>query len=383
MAELRADVAIVGAGVLGAAHALAALRRGARVLVCERSERPRGASVRNFGMLWPIGQSGADLALALRSGELWREIAPLAGIRLRSCGSLHVARAEDEAQVLSEFVAASTLPGLQLLEPAAALALFPQLEPQGLVCALHSPHEANVDPPRALEALHAWLAAQGVAYVWGRAAVRARSGALELAGGAHVAAERIVVCSGDDFATLFPEQFAASDVWRSKLQMLSLESDSGPDDAPMLAAGLTLLHYRGFAACPSLPRLRERLAHECAEHVERGVHVLVSRGDDGRWIVGDSHEYGTHFAPGLDSRTEQLILEYLVRFVRLPVERVQRRWSGSYALRRGGATLLSAEPLRGVEIVTAAGGSGMTRSLAVGEQTVKAWDSTAQIRSGA
>src|SRR6478736_4119614 len=100
------DVAVVGAGVLGLAHAYHLAKRGLRVGVFERQPRAEGASVRNFGMLWPIGQPPGPLyRLARRSLETWLEVLRAAGIWHDRAGSLHLAYHEDEAQVLAEFVA--------------------------------------------------------------------------------------------------------------------------------------------------------------------------------------------------------------------------------------------------------------------------------------
>ena len=180
--------------------------------------------------------------------------------------------------------------------------------------------------------------------------------------------------SGDDFVTLYPQVFAASGLVRCKLQMLALGPQ--PSDAPlgpMVAGGLTLLHYPSFLACPGLAALRQRLAEERAEEIGRGIHVMASQRDDGCLIVGDSHEYGAEFAPGLSETTERLILDYLETFFAPADRRVVERWSGTYSKAADGAPIFRATPEPGVEIVTGVGGSGMTRSLAIGEETVGAW----------
>jgi FAD dependent oxidoreductase TIGR03364 len=375
MNDADVDVLVVGGGALGIGHALAALRAGFRVALCERHPAARGASVRNFGMIWPIGQlAGPDLDLALRSRLLWAEAAEEAGFACRATGSLHLAYADDEMAVLREFADRSPLTGFELLGPDEIRRRQPAIVPIDLRGGLFSPHEANVDPPAAIAALHAFLAAQGVAIRCGCPVVDVATGMAVLADGSRLRAHRIVVCSGDDFRSLLPAAFAAADLTRCKLQMLAL----GPQPpfwrlGPMLAAGLTLQHYRAFADCPTLPRLRNRLRHEHGPSLARGIHVLVSQGDDGRLIVGDSHEYGDDFKPGLEADVERMILDHLERFLCPPSHAVVQRWSGVYALRRGGATVFRAEPLPQVEVVTGVGGSGMTRSLALGEQTIANW----------
>ena len=98
------DDAVVGAGILGLAHAYHLARRGRRVIVFERNPRAIGASVRNFGMLWPIGQPIGPLRrLAARSLQIWLEVLESSGLWHERTGSLHLAYRDDEAQVLREF----------------------------------------------------------------------------------------------------------------------------------------------------------------------------------------------------------------------------------------------------------------------------------------
>src|ERR1043166_8408070 len=102
---------VVGAGILGLAHAYHLARRGLRVVVFERDRQAQGASVRNFGMIWPIGQPlGPLYRRARRSREPWLEVLAASGLWHRSCGSLHLAYHEDEAQVLRGFAPESAGP---------------------------------------------------------------------------------------------------------------------------------------------------------------------------------------------------------------------------------------------------------------------------------
>jgi len=101
---LRADVAVIGGGILGLAHGYVLARGGKRVVLFERNLRASGASIRNFGMIWPIGQPAGEMhALALRSREIWLDALRDAKLNFRDTGSLHVAHRADEAEVLREF----------------------------------------------------------------------------------------------------------------------------------------------------------------------------------------------------------------------------------------------------------------------------------------
>jgi glycine/D-amino acid oxidase-like deaminating enzyme len=54
-------VTIVGGGVLGTTHAWEAVQRGHTVVQIEREAEARGATVRNFGLVWVSGRAGFEL----------------------------------------------------------------------------------------------------------------------------------------------------------------------------------------------------------------------------------------------------------------------------------------------------------------------------------
>jgi len=124
MATVTDDI-VVGAGIVGLAVAWHLARQGRRVLVIERNRRAEGASVRNFGMIWPIGQpQGARRETAMTSRAFWCEVLSASRLWHEPVGSLHLAYHDDEAAVLEEFAQAAQASSFccQMLKPSEVVA---------------------------------------------------------------------------------------------------------------------------------------------------------------------------------------------------------------------------------------------------------------------
>lgn len=372
----QTDVAVVGGGIVGLAHALAAARRGRRVTVFERDDHAVGASIRNFGLLWPVGQPDGLYQRALRSREIWLDVLKRGGAWYAESGSLHLAYHADEQAVLEEFLAttpAAVENGARLLTAAEVAERSTVVRPDGLRAALWSPTEINVDPRQAIPAVADVLAADfGVELVYGAAVREIDLPAVRTSVG-DWRAEQVVVCSGNEFQALYPEVFAASGIRRCKLQMLrTVAQPAGWALGPTLCAGLTLLHYRSFAHCTSLEQLRRRFERELPHHLADGVHVLVSQTADGAVTIGDSHDYRSTHDPFEHEAVNAAILDYFATFAALPRPEIAERWHGIYPSLPGGAADLVAHPEPGVTVVNGLGGAGMTLSFGLAEEVLDA-----------
>jgi FAD dependent oxidoreductase TIGR03364 len=382
-AAVPGRVAVVGAGIVGLAHAWAAARRGHDVAVFERDPRAAGASIRNFGMVWPMGQPVGDrLDLALRSRERWLALAAESGIPVHGRGSLHLAHAADEMAVLEEFHAreAGLRPECRLLSASAVLALAPGANPAGLRGGLFSGTELGVDPRHTIRALPGWLTTRhGVRFTFGTPVLAIDDRTLVGPRGALGRFDRVVVCPGADLAALCPDLAAGATpgdgLRRCKLQMLALRAPAGGwRIGPHLAGGLTLRHYEAFAGCGSLPALRARIARDTPELDRFGIHVMAAQLDSGAIIVGDSHEYDDAIEPFDREEIDDLILRELRRILALPDWSIVERWHGCYgAVRRadGCRVALETDLRPGVHVCTGTGGAGMTLAFGIAE---RAWD---------
>jgi FAD dependent oxidoreductase TIGR03364 len=371
MQTFNFDVAVIGSGIVGTSLAYHAALQGKKVVVLERDAQSWGATIRNFGMVWPIGQPASLFPRAMKSRKHWMDLAEQAGFWASPVGSLHLAYHEDEAEVLNELAAGNRGYEVQWLSPGLVHQQCDSVRADGLLGGLYSSTEVNVDPRQALPAIQQWLMRElEVEYWFNAAAIACRQGEVWLT---HqmIFADEIYIATGSDFEHLFPEVFAEAPFTKCKLQMMRTAPQ--PHQwvlGPMLCAGLTLQHYGAFKDLPALAKVKQRFAASMQPYNEKGIHVLVSQTADGAITLGDSHEYGPGFDPFISESINQMILDYLDTFFICPDRSIAERWTGVYAKLTDGKSEYVHEVEQGVTIVNGLGGAGMTLSLGLAEEIV-------------
>jgi FAD dependent oxidoreductase TIGR03364 len=370
--RLTQRIVVIGGGVLGTMHAVTARRRGYEVVHLEREAEARGASVRNFGLVWVSGRrAGAELALALRARELWAELsAVVPGLNFRPAGSLTLATDDAELRVLKEAAALpdAALRGFELLDPSAVRAANPALRGEvagGLLCRT----DAIVEPRLVLPALRAHLTGPGYEWLPGREATEIVPNAVRDHTGAWHQCDLVVLCPGAVFAGVvgrYLRSLARDGVRRVRLQMMQT--------APMaerlttaVADGDSLRYYPAY----DLPG-RSLLPPQASAAGRARAQLLMVQRADGGLTIGDTHEYGEPFAFDVDSDAYDHLQARAEALFGAPIPRIQRRWAGVYSeISTGSALYHRSEPEPGVVLVTGPGGRGMTCAPAIAEETFR------------
>jgi FAD dependent oxidoreductase TIGR03364 len=363
------DVAIVGAGIVGLGHALAAAKGGKRVVVIDRDPRANGASIRNFGFITVTGQErGEHWSLARRTRDIWAEVAPQAGIAVEQTGLLLTVRRPKAIDVVEAFLNTEMGHGCHWLDAARYRARYPEIAAHDTVGALASPHELRVESRTALPKLVAWLKeAHGVTFLTETAVYSAAPPRLETSRG-PVEAAVAIVCPGDDLFTLFPDRIAAYRPRRCRLSMLRLASPGFRLPASIMS-DLSLLRYEGYSKLPQTGPLRQQLAAEQPTHLAHGVHLIVVQSADGSLVVGDSHHYDDLPPPFAPAEAEDCILDEFARATGLSPPPVIERWVGTYPVADGRNYFIDA-PAEDVRLAIVTSGTGASTGFAIAEKTI-------------
>jgi len=364
---------VVGGGILGTWHALELLRAGFSVDHLEADADPRGASVRNFGLVWVSGRrTGEELDVAQRARRRWEEVgADVPGIGFRPVGSLTVALNGAEREVMRAFAghADAGAREVRFLEPDEVRAVNPAV--QGATAgALHCARDAVVEPRRALGALRAHLTGRaapgGYRFHPGRRVVVADAGAVADTAGTRWEGDLVVVATGAAYDHLAGTGAVAARLRRVRLQML--------ETAPLatrlttaLADADTLRYYPAYEVAP-LTLLGEQGTVAADHHLQ----LLVVQRPDGGLTIGDTHAYEEPFDFALCEDPTEELLARARRILGTEVLPVRRRWEGVYAQCTDGAVCLREEIRPRVWLVTGPGGRGMTCAPAIAADTLAA-----------
>jgi FAD dependent oxidoreductase TIGR03364 len=362
---------VVGGGVIGTMHAVEGVRRGYQVVQLERDVAPRGASVRNFGLVWVSGRAdGAELDLALRARELWEQLAkdcPATGFR--PAGSLTIASTDDElgALELAAAGAGAKERGFELLSARELGELEPALEVSAaagrVLGALRCRLDAIVEPRRVPGALRDYLSASGrYSFLPERPVVDCRPHGVRDAAGIWHEADVVVCCVGASSGGFLADAMAVAPLRRVRLQML--ETEPFPVAlSSALADADTLRYYPAYVGAP-----RDRLAPQTELAAAWGAQLLCVQRAGGHLTIGDTHSYDEPFAFDLDDAPYRHLLGVATSALG-PLPRVERLWAGVYSQVTDDSLYYRAEVASGVVVVTGPGGRGMTMSPAIAEET--------------
>jgi FAD dependent oxidoreductase TIGR03364 len=363
------DVAVIGAGIVGLAHAYVAAVRGKKVIVVERDDRNNGASIRNFGFVTITGQASGDCwTKARRARDIWEDVAKASGIAIVQRGMLLAARPGPAETVIDAFLKTDMGTECRKLSTGEAQRIIPELRSEAAGLALYSPHEIRIESRDAVPRLAAFLQEQlGVGFLW-NTHVHAVEAPRVLTSGGTISAEAVIVCPGDDFTGLFADRLSSYGLTRCKLQMLRVSPEGRARFGATLLSELSLARSAGYAGLAGMAGLTSQLNSEMPGQRDNDIHLIVAQSSDGSLVVGDSHHYARTPDPFGSAGIDALMLAELDRVVDLPGRQVIARWVGTYASAKG-RWRLSDSPSDAVRVVVVTSGCGASTCFAIAEET--------------
>jgi len=370
---LHFDLIVVGAGIVGLAHAYTAARRGLKVCVVERDAACVGASIRNFGFITVTGQGAGDTwRRAKRAREVWGEVAPQAGIAAVHHGLYLSAFRPKALAVLEQFMATPMGEGCELLDVHQAAARAPELQLDGAQAVLYSPHEMRVESRTAIGLLARWLAESlGVTFRFGESVLEVATPRVRTSM-ATLHAERVAVCTNTDLHGLFAERLLPHRLRLCQLHMLRVMPQPGFRLPGSVMSDLSLVRYHGYSKLPAAAPLLEQIRAEEGESLDHGIHLIVVQSADGSLVVGDSHHYGDVLEPFADQRVDDLILGHLHKALMLTQAKVTQRWVGTYPSSATSDCLIDA-PDDATRLVLVTSGTGASTAFGIAEDVFAGW----------
>lgn len=164
----RADVVVIGGGVIGVCTALYLARTGLRVTLVEKGRIAGEQSSRNWGWIRQTGRDLDELPIMIEANRLWRDLAKETNIDigLRQVGVTYLARSQKQLTGYARWLSLAQAVGLEsrILTSSETAALIPSMS-RSYAGALHTPSDLRAEPWVAVPALAGIAARAGVTIV--------------------------------------------------------------------------------------------------------------------------------------------------------------------------------------------------------------------------
>lgn len=320
-------------------------------------------------------------AFGRQSLAIYKDIQSQFDITVRQNGSVYLASDAEEMALLEELAErnrANDYPS-ELLSAAACLARYEGLRPDYCVGGLFFPEEITLEPRTVVHRVREYLIEQkGLHFFPKTLAVAVENGArhctVRTSDGRSFEAGKVLVCSGYEFQTLFPEIYLNSDLQMVKLQMLLLEAQPMQRLFGSILTGLSIRRYEAFSECPSYAAIKA--AEDKDSLVRRwGIHILFKQALDGSIILGDSHEYADaataeDLGTGLKTEINAFMLAEAAKIFHLQNGGVRESWAGFYTQCKTQEVFQHALGEQ-VYLLAGIGGKGMTGSAGFAAENIK------------
>jgi glycine/D-amino acid oxidase-like deaminating enzyme len=207
MSAAAYDVAIVGAGIVGAACAHECARRGMRVILVDRDAIGAGATAAGMGHIVVMDDSEAQFALTRYSQHLWRELRRELpdDAEYEQCGTIWVAADDEEmAEVRRKHnYYGEREVATEVLDAPALHALEPNLR-SGMRGGLLVPGDGVLYPPCAARFCAERAEELGAKFRLGSSVQHMGQGQVALSDGSEIRAEFVVNAAGASAPALTP-----------------------------------------------------------------------------------------------------------------------------------------------------------------------------------
>jgi FAD dependent oxidoreductase TIGR03364 len=374
------DIVVIGGGILGISHAYHCLKAGLKVALLEKNVYPHDATVRNFGQIVPSGLSKEWQQYGIESLKIYNEIQSCYDISVKQGGSLYVASDDEEVQLIEELAEINKLSGYKsrLLTKNECLKEHDYLLSSYTKAGLFFPDEITLDPLVAGRKIIEYCIAQLGLEFFGRRHVIEINKTIDdvvvtCSDKSLFRSQKVILCNGSDYSSLYPQEFTKADIQLVKLQMMETVAQNDLHINASILTGWTIRRYESFRECPSYPSIK---AHEnkLSYHNKMGIHLLFKQSSTGSIIIGDSHEYVDLVdANSIDYNSSNEINSFLLsqsqRIISMPDWSILRTWNGYYSQCKTN-DIYEATIDDHIHVVTAIGGKGMTSSLGYAQKAI-------------